>query len=90
MKLGILLFLSSSSFPTHSQDHPNVGPVRGVSYHDWRRVKRFRDETCTLRLCEGADLFAQIQQDLSPWRKRGGISARDVDSAMMAGIKGCK
>ena len=53
-------------------------------------VKRFRDETCTLRLCEGADLFAQIQQDLSPWRKRGGISARDVDSAMMAGIKGCK
>ena len=84
---------------TSGQDHPNVGPVRGIGYGAWKKVRHFAQDgggkkkqslspTCSLSACEGSDLHAAIQRDLSPWRRRGGISAKDVASGMMTGIRG--
>lgn len=70
---------------------PGVGPLQGVSSWDWEKVDFFADKDrssgsimtgpCSMRSCEGSDLFAAIQADLRPWRQRGGISVADVNAA---------
>ena len=34
--------------------------------------------------CNGINLLAEIKKDLKPWSDKGGITARDIDSAEKA------
>jgi hypothetical protein len=51
------------------------GPVVGVRMWDFEQVAYLRQagtthRPCTLRSCEGVDLFESIKKDLDPWRQR--------------------
>jgi hypothetical protein len=82
---------SSISSVAIEETMPFVGPVKGVKMFDYEQIDFFSDRTvgsgtlegtCTMRSCDGIDLFGSIQDDLSYWRDRGGISAQDLNAAM--------
>jgi len=50
------------------------------------RAAHRRNGSCTLRECEGVDLLAHVKMDLTPWRKRGGVTLADTEAAQK---KGC-